>query len=107
MGFEEYRAAKIRASIQAAAAKQEKKALKSDAPRARTGSDSPAKEMRRLQRRRENAAREAAMLEAQITELDAAISANASDYEALNRFLAEKEELEERLLACYELLEEA
>ena len=38
MGFEEYRAAKIRASIQAAAAKQEKKALKSDAPRARTGS---------------------------------------------------------------------
>lgn len=47
------------------------------------------------------------MLEAQITELDAAISANASDYEALNRFLAEKEELEERLLACYELLEEA
>ena len=45
------------------------------------------------------------MLEAKISELDAAIAANASDYEALNRFLAEKEELEEQLLVCYELLE--
>lgn len=105
MGFEEYRAAKIRAAIQAAAAKPEKQGAKTDVPRARTGSESPAKEMRRLQRRRENAGREAAMLEVKIAELDAAIEANASDYEALNRFLAEKNELEERLLACYELLE--
>lgn len=105
MGFEEYRAAKVRAAIQAAAAKPVKQAVKTDAPRARTGAESPAKEMRRLQRRRENAGREAAMLEAKIAELDAAIEANASDYEALNRFLTEKEELEERLLECYELLE--
>jgi len=106
MGFEDYRAAKIRAEIQAAAAKQAASAaMKAEAPRNRTGSDSPAKEMRRLQRRRENAKREAAMLEVQIAELDAAIEANASDYEALNRFLAEKEELEEKLLECYELLE--
>lgn len=105
MGFEEYRAAKIRASIQAAAAKPAKQPVKADASRAKTGSESPAKELRRLQRRRENAGREAAMLEAKISELDAAIAANASDYEALNRFLAEKEELEEQLLVCYELLE--
>ena len=45
------------------------------------------------------------MLEVKIAELDAAVEANASDYEALNRLLAEKTELEERLLACYELLE--
>ena len=105
MGFEDYRAAKIRAAIQAAAAKQEKQPVKTDAPRAKTGADSPAKEQRRLQRRRDNAAKEAAMLEVKIAELDAAIEANSSDYEALNRFLEEKNELEERLLECYELLE--
>ena len=105
MGFEEYRSAKVRAAIQAAAAKPEKQNVKTEAPRARTGSESPAKEQRRLQRRRENAGREAAMLEQKIAELDAAIEANSSDYEALNTFLQEKEELEERLLECYELLE--
>ncbi|MBE6935396.1 MAG: ABC-F family ATP-binding cassette domain-containing protein [Ruminococcaceae bacterium] len=105
MGFEEYRAAKIRSAIQAAATRQEKQPVKTDAPRAKTGADSPAKEQRRLQRRRDNAAKEAAMLEVKIAELDAAIEANSSDYEALNRFLEEKNELEERLLECYELLE--
>ena len=38
-------------------------------------------------------------------DLDAAIEARSSDYEALNTYLAEKEELEERLLECYEILE--
>ena len=107
MGFEEYRAAKVRAAVQAAAAKQEKQSVKTEAPRAKTGADSPAKEQRRLQRRRDNAVREAAMLEQKIAELDAAIEARSSDYEALNTYLAEKEELEERLLECYEILENA
>ena len=45
-------------------------------------------------------------LEYQIRGLDAMIEAKASDYQALQALLKEKEEAEEALLACYEQMEE-
>ena len=114
MDFETYRAQKkaqedARAQEKAAQAKsaQPKSApSKAEAQEAPAAAKPRAKDTKRLERQRENAKREAMALEYQIRGLDAMIEAKASDYQALQALLKEKEEAEEALLRCYEQMEE-
>ncbi len=113
MDFETYRARK---KAQEDARAQEKAAQAKAAPaksapiaaaQTEPAPEKPkAKDQKRLERQRENAKREAMALEYQIRGLDAMIEAKASDYQALQALLKEKEEAEEALLLCYEQMEE-
>ncbi len=114
MDFETYRGqkkAQEEARTQEKAA-QSKASAKTAAPGKPQSAQEPAqarpkgKDVKRLERQRENAKREAMALEYQIRGLDAMIEAKASDYQALQALLKEKEEAEEALLACYEQMEE-
>ena len=111
MGFELYRQRKKQ---EQELKQSEKPAAPAKTPAGSAGGsgDAPAtavkissKDLRRQEKIRENAKREAMALEYKIRGIDAMIEANASDYVALGQLLKEKEEAEEALLGFYEQME--
>ncbi len=110
MGFEPYRERKKQLEEKARAQIKPEKpkspavkpetAIQNSGPSRNTG-----REQKKMERVRENARREAMALEYKIRGLDAMIEAKASDYQALQTLLAEKEQAEEALLVCYEQME--
>lgn len=110
MGFEPYRERKKQLEESARAqGKPEKREIPAAKPAASAQNSDPLKntgrDQKKQERIRENARREAMALEYQIRGLDAMIESKASDYQALQALLEEKEKAEEALLVCYEQME--